>query len=68
MELRMRWVGHGACMGESRGAYGVLVGKLEGKRLLARTWHSWENNVEMVLKEIRWEGTEWIDLSRGSGK
>jgi hypothetical protein len=29
---RMRWVGHVAHMGESRGIYRVLVGKLEGKR------------------------------------
>jgi hypothetical protein len=68
MELRMSWVGHVACMGKSRGACGVLVGKLEGKRPLARTWHSWENNAEMVLKVIRWEGMEWIGLSWGSGK
>jgi len=64
----MRWVGHVACMGESRGVCCVLVGKLEGKRPFVRTWPSSENNVEMVLKEIRWEGMEWIDLSWGSGK
>jgi len=28
---RMRWTGHVARMGEERGAYRVLVGKLEGK-------------------------------------
>jgi hypothetical protein len=33
---RMRWEGHGARMGEGRGAYMVLVGKLEGKRPLGR--------------------------------
>jgi hypothetical protein len=27
---RMRWAGHVACMGEERGVYRVLVGKLEG--------------------------------------
>jgi len=32
----MRWEGHVACMGESRGAYMVLVGKPEGKRPLGR--------------------------------
>jgi len=64
----MRWVGHVACMGERRCACAVLVGKLEGKRPLSRTWHSWENNVEMILQEIGWEGMEWIDLSWGSDK
>jgi hypothetical protein len=33
---RVRWMGHVACMGERRGLYRVLVGKLEGKRPLAR--------------------------------
>ena len=31
---RIRWVGHVLCMGESRGVYGVLVGKPQGKRPL----------------------------------
>jgi len=33
---RMRWAGHVARMGEERGVYRVLVGKLEGKRPLGR--------------------------------
>jgi len=33
----MRWEGHVARMGESRGVHGVLVGKPEGKRSLGRT-------------------------------
>jgi hypothetical protein len=55
-------------MGERRGACGNLAGKLEGKRPLARTWRSWESNVEMILQEIRWEGVEWVDLPLGSSK
>jgi len=34
--IRMRWAGHVARMGERRGAYRVLVGRPEGKRLLRR--------------------------------
>ena len=33
---RMRWAGHVACLGDDRGVYRVLVGKLEGKRPLGR--------------------------------
>ena len=33
---RMKWVGHVAHMGESRGLYRVSVGKPEGKRPLGR--------------------------------
>ena len=32
IKSRMRWAGHVARMGESRGAYRVLVGKPEGNR------------------------------------
>ena len=35
---RMRWAGHVACIGERKVVYRVLVGKLEGKRLLGRPW------------------------------
>jgi len=45
----MRWVGHVAHMGESRGIYKVLVGKPEGKRLLGRPRHRWEDNIKMDL-------------------
>jgi hypothetical protein len=31
---RMKWTGHVARMGESRGVYRILVGKSEGKRPL----------------------------------
>jgi hypothetical protein len=33
---RVRWVGQVARMGEKRNAYGILVGKPEGKRPLGR--------------------------------
>jgi hypothetical protein len=36
-------------MGEWRGTYKVLVGKLEGSRLLGRHRHSWEDNIKMLL-------------------
>jgi hypothetical protein len=49
---RMRWVGHVAHMGERRGVYRVLVGKLEEKRLLGRPRHRWEDNIRMDLQEV----------------
>jgi hypothetical protein len=38
---RMRWAGHVAGMGNGRGLYMVLVGKLEGKRPLGRPRRNW---------------------------
>jgi len=53
---RMRWAGHVACMGEERGAYRVLVGKPEGKRLLGRPRRRWVDNIRMDLQE----GGLWV--------
>jgi hypothetical protein len=36
---RMRWAGHVARMGEKKNAYGLLVGKPEGKKRLGRQRH-----------------------------
>jgi hypothetical protein len=49
--------------GERRGAYGVLVGKPEGKRPLEKCRHRWEDNIKVDLQEISWEGMDWIDLA-----
>jgi hypothetical protein len=49
---RMRWLGHVAHMGERRGIYRVLVGKLEGKRPLGRLRRRWEDNIIMDLQEV----------------
>jgi hypothetical protein len=40
-------------MGEKRNAYRVLVGKPEGKRPIGRQRRRWEDNIKMVLTEIR---------------
>jgi hypothetical protein len=50
--------------GEVRNAYKMLVGKPEGKRSLGRRRHRWENNIRVDLKEIGWEGVDWIHLAQ----
>jgi hypothetical protein len=49
--------------GEKRGAYGVFMGKSEGKRSLGETRHRWEDNTKMDLKEIRLECVDWLILT-----
>jgi len=46
-----------------RGVYGVLVGKPEGKRPLARTMYRWEDNIKMDLQEVECGGMDWIKLT-----
>jgi len=51
-------------MGEGRGVYRVLVGKSEGKRLLGRLRHRWEDNIKMNLQEVGCGGMDWIELAQ----
>jgi hypothetical protein len=45
-------------MWEKRNAYKLLVGKLEGKRLLGRTKRRWMDNIKMDLVEMDWVGVD----------
>jgi hypothetical protein len=58
---RMRWARHAARM-ENRHVYRILVGKPEGKRPLWRSRSRWVNNIKMDLRDIGWDGMDWIDL------
>jgi hypothetical protein len=59
---RTRWAGHVECMGEGRGVYRVLVGRPEGRRLLERPRHRWEDNIKMNLGEIGIDGANSIQM------
>jgi hypothetical protein len=61
---RMRWARHVARIGEGRNVCRVLVGKPDGKRQLERPRRRWEYEIKMDLKEIFWEGVEWIHLAQ----
>jgi hypothetical protein len=60
----MSWGGHVARMGEKRNAYRILVGKPEGKRPLGRPRRRWVGNIKIDLREIGWDGMDWIDLAQ----
>ncbi|KAJ4444244.1 hypothetical protein ANN_06035 [Periplaneta americana] len=62
--LRLRWAGHVARKGESRNAYRVLVGRPEGKRPLGRPRRRWEDNIKMDLREVGYDGRDWINLAQ----
>jgi len=65
---RMRWAGHVAHMGEERGVYRVLVGKLEGKRPLGRPRRRWVDNIRIDLQEVGCGYMDWIGLGQDRDK
>jgi hypothetical protein len=40
------------------------VGKSKRNRPLGRRIHSWVNNNKMDLREIGWDGMDWLDLAQ----
>jgi hypothetical protein len=57
----------GACStngGEEECIYGILVGKPEGKRPLGRPRRRWVDNINLDLREIGWNGVDWIDRAQ----
>jgi hypothetical protein len=46
----------------------VLFGKPQGKRPLGRPRRRCQYDIKVDIKEIRWEGMDWIQLSRYQGE
>jgi hypothetical protein len=42
----------------------ILVGKPEGKKLLGRPRRRRVNNIKTDIREIDWDGTDWIDVAQ----
>jgi hypothetical protein len=54
-------------MGKMRNTYKSLVVKPEGKRPLERPRHRWEDNTEIVFREIELEDVDLIHLAQDRG-
>jgi hypothetical protein len=65
---RMSWKGQMVHVGESRGAYRVLVGRLEGNIQLGRLRHRWGGNITIILQETGWDGIHGVHLSQNKDK
>jgi hypothetical protein len=64
MKIWMKWAGHVARMGENTNVYRTLVGEPEGKRPLGRPRRRWVDNIKLNLREIGWDGVDWIDMAQ----
>jgi hypothetical protein len=51
VQIKMRWAGHVARMGEGRGAYRISVERPEGRRPLGRCSRRWEVNIKIRYQE-----------------
>jgi hypothetical protein len=51
-------------MGETRNAYRILVGKPEGRTPARSPRRKRVDNIKMDLREIGWDGMDWIELAQ----
>jgi hypothetical protein len=51
-------------MGETRNAYRILLGKPVEMRPLEISTCRWVDNIKKNLREIEWDGKDWIDLAQ----
>jgi hypothetical protein len=49
---------------EKRNAFRIFVGKLEERRPLGRPIRRWVDNIKIDLREIGWDGMDWVDLAQ----
>jgi hypothetical protein len=47
-----------------RNAHRILEGEPEGKRPLGRPRRRWVDDIKMDLREIGWDGVDWIKLAQ----
>jgi hypothetical protein len=59
---KMRWVGHVARMGDTKGVVQGLEGKHEGKRPIGRTGRWCEDNIKMNFQDVVLTDMDWIDV------
>jgi hypothetical protein len=56
--------GHVARIGEKRNTYRILVENTEEKRPLERPRRRWADNTKMDLRDVWWDGMDWIDQTQ----
>jgi len=69
-KIKQNEVGGACCLcGEKKNVYRVFMGKSEGKRLLGKHAHRWEDNIKMDLKEMEggWFGFIWLKIVTSDG-
>jgi hypothetical protein len=51
-------------MGVGRSVYRVLGRRPEGKRSLKRPRHRWEDSINLDLRELGFDGVNWVKLAQ----
>jgi hypothetical protein len=54
----------GACSMPGSNVCNILIGKPEGKKSFGRPRHRWEDNITIDLREIGWEGADWMNMAQ----
>jgi hypothetical protein len=61
---RVRLTGLVARMRAMRNSYKIFVGRPDGNREFGRPRYRWKGNIRIYLRELGWEGVDWIHLAQ----
>jgi hypothetical protein len=61
---RIRWAGNVVRVCYIISTYTILIGNPEGKRLIGRPKHRWDDNIKINLRKIRLEGVDLSNLAK----
>jgi hypothetical protein len=56
--------GHAELIEERKDEYRILAGKLKRRKILVKSSRRWEDSIKKDLRELGWDGVEWIDMAR----
>jgi hypothetical protein len=57
----MRWEGHIASIGETKGVCRILVENPERKRSLGRSRRRWEDTIKIDFRDLIWVDVQWVN-------
>jgi len=60
--------GHAEDIGERKDEYKILEGKHKRRKILVKSSRRWEDSIKKDLRELGWDGVEWIDMARDISK
>jgi hypothetical protein len=63
---RMRWAGHVACIEREEECVQGFGETTRRKTQIRRLRHGREDNIKIDLREVKWDGMDWIHPGQGS--
>lgn len=55
---------HNELIGEMKDEYRIWAWKPKRRKILRKSSRGWKDNIKKDLRELGWDGVDWIDMAR----